>query len=601
MKMEDRNTTAGPGFFRRIAQRVTGLNQLLSIYDLLESTQDVEAFLEEGLSLLKIRMRVREKDWERITSSGPTVVVANHPFGALDGVLLAKMLLQVRKDVRFLANPILERIPELRDLFFFVDPYLDRVSMRKNVLGTLNAVRWLKNGGMLCVFPAGEVAHSRWHRWKPVEAVWRSSITRIVLATGATVVPAFVCGSNGPLFQLAGLIHPKLRTALLPRELLNKRGKEVEIRVGKPIPAFKLPTELRDHEIAAYLRFRTELLAQRSRPERRRVPSRRTIFARPAERIASHEGTHLLAEEIDSLPPGQALVRTAQQVVKFAYAEQAPRLLREIGRLREKTFRRIGEGTGKARDLDEFDAHYIQLFLWNQERREIVGAYRIGKTDEILAKFGVSGLYTSRLFHYGKEFTDSISPGLELGRSFIRPKYQKGVSALALLWKGIGIFVHRNPRYRYLFGPVSVSNDYCGLSRSFLVDFMKARNFDEELARSVKGRNPYGGKRPRENPHTAGFSALLREMDDLSDVISDVEPEFEGPPVLIRQYVRLGGRFIAFNVDREFSDCLDGLIRVDLLAANAKMIQSYMGREEYEAFLRFHGVTESSRVSANVN
>jgi putative hemolysin len=235
----------------------------------------------------------------------------------------------------------------------------------------------------------------------------------------------------------------------------------------------------------------------------------------------------------------------------------------------------VGEGTGKPTDIDGFDAHYLHLFVWNAAKREIVGAYRLAGTDV------TRDLYTATLFQYTGDFLDKLGPALELGRSFVRPEYQKGFAPLLALWKGIGAYVARNPRYKMLFGAVSISNRYQAVSRELMVAFLERRTSLHEWASLISGRNPFKRRYGKPLPPPQGF-----DLEDLSDCVADLEPTRTGVPVLLRQYLKLGGKLLGFNLDPEFSDALDGLIVVDLTKTEPRLLERYLGRAEAAEFLR---------------
>jgi putative hemolysin len=285
------------------------------------------------------------------------------------------------------------------------------------------------------------------------------------------------------------------------------------------------------------------------------------------------------------------LLKQAEYLVGFARAEQIPQLLREIGRLREVSFRLVGEGTGESVDLDLFDQHYQHLFVWNHERSELVGAYRFARTDDVVSRFGPQGLYTSTLFRFRRDFLSRVDPALELGRSFVRPEYQRSFAPLLLLWKGIGHFVARYPWYRTLFGPVSISDIYSPASRALMVSSLKARHSDSALASCVKPKRTYRTRAFQTIP--AGILRSLAETpEELSDVVADLEPDHRGMPVLLRQYLNVGGQILDFSVDRHFSDVLDGLIVVDLTKTNERLLERYLGKAGAQRFRQCHSVPE---------
>jgi putative hemolysin len=372
-------------------------------------------------------------------------------------------------------------------------------------------------------------------------------------------------------------------------ELLNKMGKIVEVRVGTAIP-YKTIAEIGDHRDAtSYLRWRTYLLGRRGECDQRLVPRviRAVVPKKTPEPIAIETPHDELIDDIRNLGEEQCVEETSEYSVYLAGAEQVPNVLRELGRLREIAFRAAGEGTGNDLDLDCFDSYYLHLFLWNKVRRELVGAYRIGSVHEILALFGPRGLYTSTLFHYDPEFFRRIGPALELGRSFIRPEYQRLYPPLLLLWKGLAMYVARNPEAPVLFGAVSVSNEYNPVSRRLLAQFLELHRREEALAPLVRPRRQF---RPARDPELDGqvMNRLLPDVDSISVPISDIETDGKGVPILLKQYLKLGGKLLGFNVDPSFSETLDGLILVDLRQTEASMLRRYMGPERAARFVKYH-------------
>jgi putative hemolysin len=295
----------------------------------------------------------------------------------------------------------------------------------------------------------------------------------------------------------------------------------------------------------------------------------------------------LLRAEIEALPLEQRLVEGGQYLILYARAEQMPWCLQEIGRLRELTFRAAGEGTGKASDIDLFDAYYLHLFLWDREANAIVGAYRMGLADEIVERYGKRGLYTQSLFKYGPRLLETLNPAIELGRSFVRTEYQRSFSPLLLLWRGIGQFILRSPHYAVLFGPVSISNNYAPISRELMVDYLRTNKIEARLAKHVKPRHPFrvrSSKKLRSEVEVAD----LKDIEHLSRVIARIEHDNKGVPILLKQYLKLGGRFLGFNADDQFSDALDGLVVVDLRASEPRVLARYMGEEGAAAFFAHH-------------
>jgi putative hemolysin len=385
------------------------------------------------------------------------------------------------------------------------------------------------------------------------------------------------------------MMHPKLRTALLPHELLNKGKKSIKVRIGNAIPFSRLTGFRDDEKLVTYLRMRTYALRHRSLDRAdRRPPMESVDMPQGKTRVAAQgKSADMIIREVDHLPCDQLLAQGDGYAVFHARAHQIPNLLFEIGRLRETTFRQSGEGTGKPIDLDRFDLYYTHLFLWHSEKKEVVGAYRLGLVDLIHERFGRKGLYTSTLFDYKESFLGHVSRAIELGRSFVRPEYQKLYSPLLLLWKGIARFVAINPRYTTLFGPVTISNDYSALSKQLMVAYLTANHYAPDLARLIKPRTPLRGRSLR-RLGIEDQAAIPADLDDLSSLVSDIEADRKGVPILLRQYVKLGGRLMGFNIDPSFGNGLDGLIRVDLLKCDRKILSRYMGKDGADGFFRYH-------------
>lgn len=593
----------GAGLFgaacRALCERALGLPSLDVIYS---RTQQPAAapFAERALRALRVQPRLNDADVAAIPTRGPLLVIANHPFGGLDGLVLASLLQRVRPDARLLANHLLARIPEMAETCIFVDPFGGPEAAERNRTALRAAIRWLAEGGALGVFPAGEVSHFAPDRGCVTDPPWSDAVARLALRTRATVVPVYIDGRNSSLFQLLGLIHPRLRTAMLPRELLRRQGQTVRVEIGTPIPPERLQRLLGSsasrtappvHDLrplTEYFRLRTYILKGRATAAAP-APRRRLAKRQTPEAITPGPGSATLAAEVAALPPDQCLATSGSFRVCIGSAAQIPSVLREIGRLRETTFRLVGEGTGRAVDLDRFDEHYLHLFVWNADERRVIGAYRIGQTDMLLGRFGVGGLYTSTLFRYQPGLLDQLTPALELGRSFVIPEYQRDYTPLLLLWKGIGRYVAMNPRYRRLFGAVSISDEFQSMTRQLLMTFLKAHSFDKSLARGVRPMSP---PRLRRFPHAnaSRLTTLVSDVADVEELVGEIESNRRSVPVLLRQYLKLNARLLGFNVDSNFGDVLDGLVVVDLATVERPILARYMGAEGVTAFRAFHNL-----------
>ena len=345
-----------------------------------------------------------------------------------------------------------------------------------------------------------------------------------------------------------------------------------------------------EKEATSYLRWRTYLLGERGRTKKQFAPALRTILpVKPQEPVAEVVPRKLLQKDIEQLPAQSLIDENREFAVYVAETSAMPHLLQELGRLREVTFRATGEGTGERTDIDRFDFHYKHLLLWSKKNQELVGAYRMGLTAEILPSYGPDGLYTSTLFRYDERVFKNLGPALELGRSFVRLEYQRQYAPLLMLWKGIGRYLATHPELAVLFGAVSVSSRYNQVSRELIVRFFQAREKQHELARWITPRRPFRQSWTRARDYQAACDKI-RDLDELAAPISDVESDGKGLPILIKQYAKLGGRIVSFNVDRKFSDVLDGLVLVDLRETDRNVLERYMGKDGLKAFRRYHGL-----------
>lgn len=547
-------------------ERLLVLDRFTDLCEHVRQNAGSDGFIERLLAVLNVSPVISAADLALVPKQGPVVAVANHPFGLLEGAILAAVLTTIRPDVKIMTNQLLSAVPEARRYCIFVDPFGGPKAARANQRAMRDSIAWLNQGRLLAVFPAGEVAHLSLKERAITDPEWNRNIAGLIRCTRAAVLPIYFVGANAAAFQVLGLLHARVRTALLVHELLNKSNRKVELRVGQPISPAKTIRYQDDVALIRYLRHRTFLLENRgaagARPEIREAPACRG----PAEQMAA---------EVNALSPDRTLMETQQFQVLYAKAPEIPRVLHELGRLREIAFRRVGEGTGQAIDLDTFDSHYWQLFVWNPVMREVVGAYRLAQADEVVKRMGVKGLYTHQLFEWKSSFLDRINPALELGRSFVRPEYQRTPAPLLLLWRGIGQFLIRNPRYRMLFGPVSISADYNQTSRQLIARFLKAYHRSPELANMVSPRHPFP-----EHPSVLEQELIrttMSDIEELSALVTDIDPERKGVPVLLRQYLKLGAEVVAFNVDPKFSNALDALIVLDLQKVPQHLLQRYLG------------------------
>lgn len=559
----------------RAAQFLMSLLQINKVNKLYQGNPNADAlpFLEQTVSDLQLRSEVLDTDLMNIPKTGPFIIVANHPFGVIDGILLLHTVLRVRPDFKVMANFMLQRIAPLENHFFSVNPFEIGSRSSSSYRGIKQAMQHLAQGHPLGIFPSGEVSSFNKDYPGLTDKKWDSATLKLIHNAKVPIIPVYFKGSNSWMFHLLGLLNPVLRTAKLPSEALNKKNKPVKIRIGAAI----MPREQTEYadakELGRHVRSLVYALGSTLEPQRLFTP----VWQKPAvqEDIIAPQNVEVLESEIDALEKsGHLLFRINQYSIFCAPTQNISALLYEIGRLRELTYRGVGEGTNRSFDTDEFDSYYRQLFIWDHAARRLVGGYRIGFGKDILQHYGRTGFYTNTLFTFSNEFRPVLSQSLELGRSFIVPEYQRKSMPLFMLWKGILYTLLRNPEYRYLMGPVSISNDFTKVSKKLIIDFVRQNYMDHQYASFVKPRNKVRMRNRSQDLHTiiehAGGS-----IEKLDRSIKKLETNGLSVPVLLKKYLELNGRILGFNVDPAFNNCIDGLLLIDLFDIPVEVIQSF--------------------------
>ena len=550
----------------------------------------LDDFLRASLRWLGLDIDMLSTDLDRVPARGPLLVTANHPTGAMEGVLLLALLRSVRQDVRVIVDDaIVVGVDEIDELLIPHDAAAR--NPQATAASLVRAGRWLRDGGCVLAFPAGVVATPRRPLGPVREGRWQSAIAGLQRESAATTLPVYVAARTPAWFRIGSSLSARLRRWMLPRVLVSQCSSAVAVRIGNPIPGSQLARFCDDDERARYLRLRCEILERRRTETAVAASGAVRKPARRQEPVIDAFAPEAIERDLAALPASAELLRQGTIRVMCARAEQIPSTLREIGRLREVTFRGVGEGSGLACDLDAFDATYWHLFLWDEAARAIVGAYRLGAVDELLAQGGAQALYTTSLYRFREPFLEHVRHGVELGRSFVQPAYQKGFLPLLLLWKGIAAFVERDPRRRHLFGTVSISADHHATSVRLMVDHLRAHCFDDQLVASVRPIRPW--RRPRSEKHGPSWDAdSIRDLKDVSAMVREIEVVRQGVPVLLEQYLKLGADVVGINVDAAFHT-IDALVVVDLAKSPLHLLERYMGSEGAKALKARFPLAES--------
>lgn len=514
--------------------------------------------VEQVLEHLDILCTVSARDLEQIPEHGPLVIIANHPTGTLDGLALMYAVSRVRRDVKVVTNRMLTHLEPLSSLFIPVDNMGGRTAKSSLV----QMEQHLQNAGVLIFFPAGEV--SRPTRKGIRDKKWYSGFIKLAGKLRVPLLPVHIQAHNSLLFYASTLVSPTLSMLLLMQQMFRRRHSQLPIKIGQQIAWHHWHSAtLSSREMAEQCRQHVMRLGK-GMPG---VFKTQCAIARPEDRATLKR----------ALAQAECLGKTSDGKTIYLWQrngqEEAP-LLRELGRLREVAFRAVEEGSGKRRDTDRYDDDYLHLILWDDEDLEIVGAYRFMPTAKQIERRGLDGLYSYSLFHYDDKMQDVLEHGIELGRSFIQPRYW-GRRGLDYLWSGIGAYLARYPHYRYLFGPVSISGGLPPAARDLLVAFY--RLWFPATHPLAASRQPY----PASLPDVLAQFGGVDYVDDLTKLKSLLGNLGCGIPPLYKQYSELcepgGVQFIDFGSDPAFNNCVDGLVLVDLCYLKANRYQRYIG------------------------
>ena len=558
--------------------RISRLNE---IYERHKDKEDLE-FLDALLDDFQIQFEIPPEDLARIPKSGPFITVSNHPLGGIDGILLLKLLLGERPDYKIIANFLLHRIQPLKKYVMPVNPFEEHKGARSSLVGVKNALQHLREGNPLGMFPAGEV--STFEDGKlVVDKPWEDGAIRIIKKAGVPVIPIYFHAKNSKLFYFLSGLSGTLRTAKLPSELLSQKKRTIKVRIGKPITVKEQDAFESLEEFHQYLRRKTYMLANPFEKKTSYLSTKSFAFPKSPEKIIDAIDKGLMQEEIQVLDTKGALLFTSKNYrIYLAESEDIPNILKEIGRLREITFREIGEGTNKAMDLDSFDRYYKHMFLWDDDQKILAGAYRMGMGEEIFAKHGITGFYVNELFRIEPELYDMMASTIEMGRAFIAKEYQQKPMPLFLLWKGIVHVTLRYPSHKYLMGGVSISNKFSNFSKSLMIEFMKSHYYDPFIAQYVYPKKEYKVKL-----NVADKDFVLdntqADMNKFDKIIDEIEPGNLRLPVLMKKYVKQNARLVAFNVDPKFNNAVDGLMYIRIADLPESTVKPVM--EEFQAEL----------------
>ena len=559
--------------------RLLKISTANNIYDRNKHLSDLE-FLNAILTELEVKFEIPEEDLKRLPKEGSYITISNHPLGGIDGILLLKLMLEQREDFKIIANFLLHRIKPLKPYVMPVNPFEERKDAKSSLMGFKQALAHLRAGHPLGVFPAGEV--STYHDDNMlIDRPWEPAAMKLIKKAEVPVVPIYFHGKNSGLFYRLSRLSDTLRTAKLPSELLTQKNRVIKVRIGHPISLNAQKEHETLSEFTEFLRKKTYMLAKTF--EKKHLLSgipRSLKLPKEPQKIASSVKAELIENEVSAMRENdRRLTHSRNYEVFLSPAKDIPNILKELGRLREITFREVGEGTNEPTDLDRYDGHYHHLFLWDNEAKTIAGAYRMGFGAEIIPKMGIDGFYTQSLFRFEPELHKMMKESIEMGRAFVIKKYQQKPMPLFLLWKGIVHTTLRFPEHKYLIGGVSISNQFSNFSKSLMIEFMRSHYYDPYVAQYIRPKKEFKVKLKDADKEFV-FDETEADLNKFDKLIEEMETGNLRLPVLIKKYIKQNAKVVAFNVDPMFNNAIDGLMYIRIADLPESTVKPVM--EEFQ-------------------
>ncbi|MBD0725134.1 glycerol acyltransferase [Flavobacterium sp. L1I52] len=566
------------GWLLMKALRISTLNKY---YNRNKHLKEID-FLNGIVDDLQIKFEIPEEDFKRLPKDGAYITISNHPLGGIDGILLLKLMLEKEPNFKIIANFLLHRIEPLKQYIMPVNPFENHKDVKSSVLGIKETLRHLSDGKPLGMFPAGEVSSYK-DGQLVVDKPWEEGAIKVIRKAQVPVVPIYFHAKNSRLFYFLSKISSTLRTAKLPSELFSQKNRVIKVRIGKPISVAEQNEYESIEAYSEFLRKKTYMLANPFEKESKLLTTPNLKLPKNPKEIATPANEEKIIAEVSALRNTDCrLLQSKNYEVFFAGAEKIPSILHEIGRLREITFREVGEGTNESIDLDKFDQYYHHLFLWDDEAQKIAGAYRMGLGGEIYPKYGIEGFYLNELFRFEPELFETMHQSIEMGRAFIIKEYQQKPMPLFLLWKGIIHTTLRFPEHKYLIGGVSISNQFSDFSKSLMIEFMKSNYYDPYIAQYIHPKKAYKVKL-KDADKDFIFNETEADLNKFDKIIDELEPGILRLPVLIKKYIKQNAKVVAFNVDPLFNNAIDGLMYIRIADIPESTMKPVM--EEFQAEL----------------
>ncbi|MBW8359783.1 MAG: lysophospholipid acyltransferase family protein [Weeksellaceae bacterium] len=571
--------------------RLSKIDEVNSLYNKVKDKEGKE-FFDSFVRERHLKYIVFEEDLAKIPKTGAFILVANHPLGAIDGILMTKILSEIRPDFKIMGNFLLSRIQPMQPYVISVNPFENRKELHNSSAGMRETLKHLENGGCVGIFPAGEVSNKNNPFGEILDKEWEKPAIKLIRMAKVPVVPMYFHAKNSKVFYQLAKMHPNLQTVLLPSEMMHNRDKPIRMRIGKPISLKAIEEQEDIEELGEFLKRKVYMMKsyyerRKSLPDILKLPNLNIKFPlllkdeNIIQNIIDETPKEDLVKEIEALRKNDKMFfSNGNYEVYFAAYSEIPSIMREIGRQRELTFRAIGEGCNLPYDLDEFDQHYYHLFLWDSDAQKIAGAYRMGLGKEIMKKQGVSGFYTNSLFEFDQEIHPFFRKVIEMGRAYILEEYQMKPLPLFLLWRGIVHVCLRNPDHKFLMGGVSISDKFSDFSKSLIIEFMRSNYYDSAVGQYIHPKHEFKIKL-RDRDKQMFLEEVEADLNKLDKIIDDLEPKLR-LPVLIKKYIKQNAKVVAFNVDPHFNDAIDGLMYIrisDLPESTIKPVLEEMSDE----------------------
>ncbi|MEM7069846.1 MAG: lysophospholipid acyltransferase family protein [Pseudomonadota bacterium] len=569
----------------RAVEKLVGIdrcNKLLE--DLGPDWPDTNSMVDIMFDRLDIKYQIKNAEVLEELDDRPKVFVANHPYGLPDAFALFQILTRYRPNIRLFANKILEATQLDDERLLYVDPFSAPQSRNLTRKSMAHALRHVREGGDLALFPGRICSHLKTSDWTISDSAWTDQVRKFVDAGGGDLVPLYITGRNSMLFNFSGLIHPRIRTYLLVREFL-RGGHDFTFTIGDPVSADQLQKVSRSMSVGNFARSLVYSLKTGAstvpdlphliEPELRNAQETSRVVRTPTAIRGAHVRKLLDRNEI--------LVKQNGYTIYQSGPKSGADILDIICEVRFQAYASETNVSDPSELRDHYDEFYHHLVLWDDEKEAVAGVYRYTLPGLTQRAPTAENLVTSSIFDLSPEFQKILPKAMELGRAAILPEYQKSFSPLMLLWRGFLEIPYRDKEIKYLFGPVTMGQNFNPLSRELLRRYIMNHCGDDVMKGHVSPRKALAFDIPRE-VEIEKLANACGSFAQLGNLINGIEGGKRSLPVLFRHYANSGCKFVGFGEWRELDNATAGLTLLDLKDSSKSFIQRYFGKEGAEEF-----------------